>query len=111
MLIGPFFLVPKLGLLKASLVLASGFITMAVASPAAGTVIARLGPRWVAPCGALLTAVGLFSVGSWQPDTSIGLMLLSLGLHGVGMGFFQVFEHFIGALLWRSVASPAACRC
>ena len=90
MLIGPYFLVPKLGLLKASLVLASGFIAMAVASPAAGTVVARLGPRWVAPCGALLTGVGLFSVGSWQPDTPIGLMLLSLGLHGVGMGFFQV---------------------
>jgi EmrB/QacA subfamily drug resistance transporter len=90
MLIGPYFLVPKLGLLKASLVLASGFITMAVASPAAGTVVARLGPRWMAPCGALLTGVGLFSVGSWQPDTSIELMLLSLGLHGVGMGFFQV---------------------
>jgi len=90
MLIGPYFLVPNLGLLKASLVLASGFITMAVASPAAGTVVARLGPRWMAPCGALLTGVGLFSVGSWQPDTSIDLMLLSLGLHGVGMGFFQV---------------------
>lgn len=90
MLIGPYFLVPKLGLLKASLVLASGFITMAVASPAVGTVVARLGPRWVAPCGALLTGVGLFSVGSWQPDTPIGLMLLSLGLHGVGMGCFQV---------------------
>jgi hypothetical protein len=37
-----------------------------------------------------LTGVGLFSVGSWQTDTSTGLMLLSLGLHGIGMGFFQV---------------------
>jgi MFS family permease len=90
MLIGPYFLVPKLGLLTAGLVLASGFIAMAATSPLAGTVVARLGPRGVAPCGALLTGVGLFSVGSWQPDTSTGLMLLSLGLHGIGMGFFQV---------------------
>src|SRR5579862_1950952 len=90
MLIGPYFLVPRLGLLTAGLVLASGFIAMAATSPLAGAVVARLGPRGVAPCGALLTGVGLFSVGSWQTDTSTGLMLLSLGLHGIGMGFFQV---------------------
>src|SRR5579863_3848538 len=90
MLIGPYFLVPRLGLLTAGLVLASGFITMAATSPLAGRVVARLGPRGVAPCGALLTGVGLFSVGSWQTDTPTGLMLLSLGLHGIGMGFFQV---------------------
>jgi MFS family permease len=90
MLIGPYFLVPKLGLLTAGLVLASGFIMMAATSPLAGAVVARLGPRGVAPCGALLTGVGLFSVGSWQSDTSTFLMLLSLGLHGIGMGLFQV---------------------
>jgi MFS family permease len=90
MLIGPYFLVPKLGLLQAGLVLASGFLAMAATSPLAGTIVARLGPRWVAPCGALLTGIGLFSVGSWQPETPAVLMLASLGLHGIGMGFFQV---------------------
>ena len=90
MLIGPYFLVPRLGLLKGGLVLASGFIAMAATSPLAGAVLPRLGAERAAPLGALLTATGLFSVGLWQPDTGPIAMMLSLGLHGLGMGFFQV---------------------
>ena len=98
MLIGPYFIKPILlslhgpvwGGVLAGVVLASGFIAMAAASPLAGALVARLGPEWIAPLGALVTGIGLFSVGSWQPDTPIPLMMLSLALQGTGTGFFQV---------------------
>jgi MFS family permease len=92
MLIGPYFLVRYTGLtlLQAGFVLASGFIAMATASPLAGVLVARLGAQWVAPLGALATGLGLFSVGTWQPDTPTLLMVLSLALQGIGTGFFQV---------------------
>jgi EmrB/QacA subfamily drug resistance transporter len=92
MLIGPYFLVRYTGLtlLQAGFVLASGFIAMAAASPLAGALVGRLGAQWVAPIGALATGIGLFSVGTWQPDTPTLLMVLSLALQGIGTGFFQV---------------------
>jgi MFS family permease len=92
MLIGPYFLVRYTGLTlpQAGMVLASGFIAMAITSPFAGQVVARLGAERVAPLGALATGVGLFSIGSWQPDTASALMVLSLALHGIGLGLFQV---------------------
>src|SRR5437764_6242282 len=92
MLIGPYFLVRYTGLslFEAGFALASGFIAMAAASPLAGALVARLGPEWIAPLGALATGVGLFSVGSWHPDTPTRLMVLSLALQGLGTGLFQV---------------------
>jgi dipeptide/tripeptide permease len=63
---------------------------MAAASPLAGALVGRLGAQWVAPIGALATGIGLFSVGTWQPDTPTLLMVLSLALQGIGTGFFQV---------------------
>jgi MFS family permease len=90
MLIGPYFLVPRLGVLQGGLVLAAGFVAMAATSPLAGVVLPRLGAGRAAPLGALLTGIGLFSVGSWQNDTPALAMAASLGLHGVGLGLFQV---------------------
>ena len=92
MLIGPYFLVRYTGLtlLQAGFVLASGFIAMAVASPLAGALVVRIGAQWIAPLGALAAGAGLFSVGTWQPDTPTLLMVLSLALQGIGTGFFQV---------------------
>src|SRR5712691_10705999 len=74
----------------AGAVLATGFVAMAAASPLAGALVARLGAGRVAPLGALSTGAGLFLVGGWQPDTPPVLMVLALGLHGLGLGFFQV---------------------
>jgi MFS family permease len=90
MLIAPYFLVPYIGLTRASLVLGSGFITMSAVSPLAGRAVARLGPERVAPFGALLSGIGLFLVGSWQPDTEPLLMVLTLALQGAGLALFQV---------------------
>jgi EmrB/QacA subfamily drug resistance transporter len=92
MLIAPYFLVPHTGLSlpAAGLVLASGFITMAAASPVAGLLVARLAAERVAPLGAFTVGVGLFLVGQWRPDTAPSLMILTLALQGLGMALFQV---------------------
>lgn len=90
MLIAPYFLIPSIGLTQASLVLASGFITMSAVSPLAGRAVARLGAERVAPLGALLSGIGLFLVGSWRPDTEPLLMILTLALQGGGLSLFQV---------------------
>src|SRR5216684_5589764 len=92
LLFAPYFLVryTALPLPLAGAVLATGFVTMAAASPLAGALIARLGADRVAPLGAVTTGAGLFLIGSWQPDTAPLVMLLALGLHGLGIGFFQV---------------------
>ena len=101
LLFAPYFLVryTAVPLPLAGAVLATGFVTMAAASPLAGALVARLAAERVAPLGALTTGAGLFLIGSWQPDTAPLVMVLALGLHGVGLGFFQVayMEIVIGA--------------
>src|SRR5207245_10292939 len=39
---------------------------------------------------ALVTGLGLFLIGEWQPDTAPQFMLFALALQGLGMGLFQV---------------------
>ena len=92
LLFAPYFLVryTALPLPFAGAVLATGFVAMAVASPLAGAVVGRFGGERVAPLGAISTGIGLFLIGSWQPDTPPLVMVLALSLHGVGIGFFQV---------------------
>ncbi len=92
MLISPYFLVHHTGLSlpQAGLVLASGFLAMALASPFAGRIVARFGAERVAPIGALAIGLGLFSVGNWRPDTAPPLMVLSLAVQGCGLACFQV---------------------
>jgi hypothetical protein len=108
MLIAPYFIKPIFiaaygtfwGGIAAGAVLASGFVTMSAVSPFIGGLVARLGPGRVAPIGALLSGVGLFLVGSWQPDSGPGVMVLTLALQGAGLAFFQVayLEIVIGGL-------------
>jgi EmrB/QacA subfamily drug resistance transporter len=92
LLFAPYFLVryTALPLPFAGALLATGFVAMAAASPVAGALVGRLGAERVAPLGALSTGIGLFLVGGWQPDTAPLVMMLALGLHGLGLGFFQV---------------------
>ncbi len=92
MLISPYFLVHHTGLSlpQAGLVLASGFVAMAIASPFAGRIVARFGAGRVAPIGALAIGAGLFSVGNWRPETAPALMVLSLAVQGCGLACFQV---------------------
>jgi EmrB/QacA subfamily drug resistance transporter len=92
MLFAPYFFAryTRMPLPLAGAVLASGFVAMAAASPLAGALVARLPAERVALLGSLLTGTGLFLVSSWQPDTAPLVMVLALGLHGLGLGFFQV---------------------
>ena len=92
LLFAPYFLVrhTTLPLPLAGALLATGFVAMAAASPFAGALVGRLGAGPVAPLGTTLTGIGLFLVGSWQPDSAPWAMALALVLHGLGMGFFQV---------------------
>jgi len=92
MLISPYFLVHHTGLSlpQAGLVLASGFVAMALTSPLAGRVVARFGAGRIAPVGALGIGAGLFSIGSWRPETAPSLMVLSLAVQGCGVACFQV---------------------
>ena len=108
MLIAPYFIKPMFiagygpfwGGVAAGAVLASGFVAMSAVSPLAGRLVAQFGPRRVAPLGALLSGVGLFLVGTWQPDSGPATMVLTLALQGAGLGLFQVayLEIVIGAL-------------
>jgi MFS family permease len=101
LLFAPYFLVryTALPLPLAGAVLATGFVAMAAASPLAGALVARLAAERVAPLGAVSTGAGLFLIGGWQPDTAPLAMVLGLGLHGLGLGLFQVayMEIVIGA--------------
>ncbi|MBV9825311.1 MAG: MFS transporter [Alphaproteobacteria bacterium] len=92
MLFAPYFF-PRfttLPLPLAGLVLAAGFIGMALASPVAGWLVQRFGAARVAPAGALATAAGLALVGAWRPGTPALVMALDLALQGAGAGLFQV---------------------
>ncbi len=102
LLFAPYFFARHTGLSlpSAGMILATGFVAMAAASPLAGALITRIEPRRMAALGALITGAGLFLVGSWQPEVAPSTMVLTLALHGVGLGFFQVayMELVIGAL-------------
>src|SRR5207248_878553 len=50
----------------------------------------RIAAERIAPLGALVTGLGLFLIGEWQPDTPPQFMLFALALQGLGMGLFQV---------------------
>lgn len=92
MLFAPYYLVrfTDLPLPLAGAVLASGFAAMALASPAAGALIARWRAPPVAVIGALLTGAGLFLVGFWRPGTPPAVLASALLVQGCGLGFFQV---------------------
>jgi len=92
MLFAPYFLVRYTGLTlpESGLVLAAGFVAMAAASPIAGALVARIAAARIAPLGALVSGLGLFLVGRWQPDSAPIAMVLALALQGVGLAMFQV---------------------
>jgi MFS family permease len=92
LLFAPYFFAryTSLPLPLAGAILATGFVAMAAGSPVAGWLLARISPERVAPLGALATGAGLFLIGNWRPDTTIPIMVATLALHGLGLGFFQV---------------------
>ena len=88
----PYYLVRYTGLPLplAGTVLAASSAAAIAASPMAGLLIERLPASWVAAFGAALTGSGLCLVGGWEPGTSPLGMIMTLSVHGLGLGLFQV---------------------
>jgi MFS family permease len=74
----------------AGAVLATGSVVMALASPLAGRLIARVAAERVAALGVLIIGAGLYLIGTWQADISPLAMVLILAVQGFGVGLFQV---------------------
>ncbi len=74
----------------AGVVLASGSAAMALTSPLAGRLVARVAAEKVGALGILTVGGGLFLIGLWPPDITPGAMALILSVQGIGVGLFQV---------------------
>jgi MFS family permease len=74
----------------AGAVLAIGSAAMALASPPAGWLIARMAAERVAALGILTVGSGLFLIGFWAANVSPMIMALTLAVQGFGTGLFQV---------------------
>ncbi|MFZ2006930.1 MAG: MFS transporter [Stellaceae bacterium] len=74
----------------AGVVLASGSTAMALTSPLAGRLVARVAAEKVGALGILTVGGGLFLIGLWPPDITPGAMALILSVQGIGVGLFQV---------------------
>jgi EmrB/QacA subfamily drug resistance transporter len=72
----------------AGLILVSQPVVQALLSPIAGKVSDRAEPRIVASMGMVVTAVGLFLFTFLSPETTLGFVVASLVLLGVGFAFF-----------------------
>jgi len=74
----------------AGVVLATGSAAMALTSPLAGRLIARVAAERVGAIGILTVGGGLFLIGLWPPDVTPAVMALILSVQGIGVGLFQV---------------------
>ena len=74
----------------AGVVLASGSAAMALTSPLAGRLIARVAAQKVGALGIVTVGGGLFLIGLWPSDIRPGTMALILTVQGIGVGLFQV---------------------
>ena len=86
----PFYLIEARGLSvgAAGLVLTAQPLVMAMTAPASGALSDRIGARWPATIGMLLTAVGLGLLSRFGLDAPLTAILATLGLIGVGVGLF-----------------------
>ena len=74
---------------KAGLILIAQPVMMAVFSPLAGILSDRIEPRIIASIGMTLTTVGLVMLVFVGTDASIGYIVFSLIVLGLGFGFFS----------------------
>jgi MFS family permease len=74
---------------RAGLVLVAQPVMMAVFSPVAGSLSDRIEPRIVASLGMALTTAGLLMLAFVSSDVSLGFVLISLIILGLGFAFFS----------------------
>ena len=85
----PLFLQGMLGLsaFDTGLVLLPLAIGTFIAGPSAGTLSARVGPKWVVTAGMALEATAIFWIGLlFSPDLSVWALVPPLGVYGIGVG-------------------------
>ena len=92
LLLVPYYLVRIAGLDAAAggAMLACGAGGTVVGSWLAGRLAARVGIGRLALAGIVLGIAGLWAISTWTPAATLGAMGLSLLLHGLGVGLFQV---------------------
>jgi len=92
LLLVPYYLdrLTELSVTVAGLVLASGFIGAVLSAPLGGRLAGRLGSNRIGFAGAVLVAGGTLLVGLWDGTTGPSVMVATLLVQGVGLGFFQV---------------------
>lgn len=61
-----------------------------LASPLGGRLLARLSSAVLSACGVGLVAVGLWGISQWPLDASPSMVVVTLLVHGCGMGLFQI---------------------
>ena len=92
LLLVPYYLdrLTDLSVTVSGLVLASGFVGTVLAAPLGGRLAARAGSSRIGFAGAVLVAAGILLIGEWDGATGPAIMVPTLLLQGVGLGFFQV---------------------
>jgi EmrB/QacA subfamily drug resistance transporter len=90
-LLTPFFLaqVKGLGARDLGAMLTAIPLALSVASPVAGRLSDRFGPRVLCPLGAAFLALGLATLARAGPEHGLGSIALRLAACGLGMGLFQ----------------------
>jgi EmrB/QacA subfamily drug resistance transporter len=90
-LLTPFFLaqVKGLGARDLGVMLTAIPLALSVASPVAGRLSDRFGPRLLCPLGAAFLALGLGSLAGAGPELGLPAIALRLAACGLGMGLFQ----------------------
>jgi EmrB/QacA subfamily drug resistance transporter len=72
--------------LKAGLAIATLPVAVMILTPAAGWLADRIGPRWLAVTGALVTTVGLVALGHLGRTEPVGAVVWRSALVGAGIG-------------------------
>ncbi len=86
----PFYLIQGRGFTsaQAGLILTAQPIVMAIIAPISGTLSDRIGTRWPAMFGMAVLSAGLFLLSHLSGQSTIGAMMLSLAVVGLGTGAF-----------------------
>jgi MFS family permease len=91
-LLVPFYLVraSDFPLVVSGAILATASVGVVVASPIAGRLIGRIAAERLALAGAVLVALGLALIATWERGTSAAWLVATLMLQGFGVGLFQL---------------------
>ena len=110
LLLVPYYLltVRGLGTVAGGVALAATPVGMAIASPAAGGLAARLAPGPLCAAGLAIEAAGLAAVSRLTATTPMALVLVALAIVGLGAGLFLVpNQSFVMGSIPRSAQGVA----